>query len=166
MYKHTQTANERLSDWNFWIVMINKVNNLISEDKSRTIFNYLNVKETMSEYYLEFMFKVYDYLTDLCHKIYFMTDIKYNYYNVLLYSDNQHIFVFIISGIEQLQLIWISQKSHSVRFIMSELMNIMLRSILSSDLKSLFLYLMKLISLSQVIFYINDIFKSYISFNI
>ena len=166
MYEHTQTANERLSDWNFWIIIINKVNNLTSEDESRMTFNYLNIKETMSEYYLELIFKVHDYLADLHHKIYFMTDIKYGYYNVLLHSDDQHIFVFIILDIEQLQLIWMSQRSHSVRFIMSELMNITLRSILSSDLKSSFLHSVKSISLSQVIFYMNDIFESYISFDV
>ena len=165
MYEHTQTANERLSDWNFWIVMINKVNNLISEDESRTTFNYLNVKETMSECYLKLMFKVYDYLTDLCYKFYFMTDIKHDYYNVFLHSDDQHIFVFIISDIEQLQLIWISQRSHSAEFIMSELMNITLRSILSSDLKLSLLHSVKSILLSQVIFYMNDIFESYMSFD-
>ena len=119
----------------------------------------------MSECYFKLIFKVHNYLTDFCHKIYFMTDIKYSYYNVFLHSDNQHIFVFIISDIEQLQLIWISQKSHSAEFIMSELINIILRSILSSDLKSLFLHLMKSISLSQIIFYMNDIFESYISFD-
>ena len=81
--------------------MIDKVNNLISENESRTTFNYLNIKKTMSEYYLKLMFKVHNYLADSHHKIYFIADIKYNYYNVLLYSDNQHIFVFIISGIEQ-----------------------------------------------------------------
>ena len=101
VYEHTQTANERLFNWNFQIVMINKVNNLTSENESRMMFNYLNIKETMSEYYLKLMFKVYDYLTDFCYKIYFITDIKYDYYNVLLHSDNQHIFVFIISDIEQ-----------------------------------------------------------------
>ena len=120
----------------------------------------------MSECYLELMFKVYDYLTDFCHKIYFMTDIKHNYYNIFLYSDNQHIFVFIISDIEQLQLIWMSQKSCSVRFIISELMNITLRSILSSDSELSLLYSVKSISLSQVIFYMNDIFKDYMSFDI
>ena len=165
MYEHTQTANERLSDWNFWIVMINKVDNLISENESRTTFNYSNVKETMSEYYLELMFKMHDYLADLCHKIYFMTDIKHDYYNVLLHSDNQHIFAFIISGIEQLQLIWMPQRSCSARFIMSELMNIMLRSILSLNLKLSFLHSVKSISLSQVIFYMNDIFEDYMSFD-
>ena len=159
------TANERLSDWNFWIVMVDKVNNPTSENELRMTFNYSNIKETMSECYLELMFKVHNYLTDLCHKIYFMTDIKHGYYNVLLHSDNQHIFVFIISDIEQLQLIWMSQRSHSVRFIISELMNITLRPILFSDLKSLLLHLMKSISLSQVIFYMNDIFESYMSFD-
>ena len=148
MYEHTQTANERLSDWNFWIVMINKVDNPTPENESRMMFNYSNIKETMSECYLELMFKVHDYLADLCHKIYFIADIKYSYYNVLLHSDDQHIFVFIISGIEQLQLIWMSQESHSVRFIISELMNIILKSILSSDLKSSLLYSAESILLS------------------
>ena len=165
MYEHTQTANERLSDWNSQIVMINKVNNFISENESRTTFNYSNIKETMSECYLELMFKVHDYLTDPHHNVYFMTDIKYNYYNVLLHSDDQHIFAFIISDIEQLQLIQMSQRSCSARFIMSELMNITLESILSSDLKPSLLHLMKSIALPQVIFYIDDIFESHMSFD-
>ena len=48
---------------------------------------------------------------------------------------------------------------------MSELINIILKFILSSDLKSSLLHLMKSISLSQVIFYMNDIFESYMSFD-
>ena len=83
--------------------MVNKVDNPTPENESRTMFNYSNIKETMSECYLELMFKVYDYLADPRHKIYFMTDIKHGYYNVLLHPDNQHIFAFIISGIGQLQ---------------------------------------------------------------
>ena len=165
VYKHTQTANERLSDWNSQIVMVNKVDNLTPEDESRTMFNYSNIKETMPECYLELMFKVHDYLTDPHHKVYFMADIKHGYYNVLLHSDNQHIFAFIISGIGQLQPIWMPQESCSAGFTMSELMNIMLRPILSSDSEPSLLHLVEPTSLSQVAFYMDDIFGGHMSFD-
>ena len=117
----------------------------------------------MSENYLKLMFKVHDYLSDLRHKMFFQTDIKHDYFSVVLHLNNCHLFLFSISEIEQLQLTQISQESQSADFTMSELMNIMLESISEPQSESSFMHekLMKSVSIA---FYMNNLFSDHSDF--
>ena len=163
VYECTQHVNDQLSAWNAQAVIVNKVKNLKLTDEPWIIFNYFNVKKNMPESQLELSFKVHDHLSDLCHKTFIQTDIKHGYFSVILHSEDWHIFIFTISGIEQLQLTQMSQESCSAGFTMSELMNILLEWI--SELSSELSLLHEDEGLSPPLtFYMNDIFDRHSDF--
>ena len=163
IYKRMQHINNKLSAWNTQAVIVNKTENSKSTDELQITFNYSNVKENMSENYIKLFSKIYDYLSDSQHKIFFQVNIKHEYFSVILHSENRHVFVFIILSIEQLQSMRMSQDSRIADHTMSELMNITLKLISESLSESSLLYNNSDDS-SQLAFYMNDIFSEHIDF--
>ena len=84
---------------------MNKVKNLKPTDEPQIIFNYSNVKKDMPESQLKLSSKVHDHLSDPHHRTFIQADIKHGYFSVILHPEDQHVFTFTISGIEQLQSI-------------------------------------------------------------
>ena len=142
---------------------MNKIENLKFTDKSQITFDYQHIKENMFRIYLELTVKVHNYLINLCHKTFFQADIKHGYFSVMLHSENWHVFTFTISGIEQLQPTRMSQRSRSAGFIISELMNITLRSISEFSPKPSLMH-SELNKPTLIIFYMNNLFSGHSDF--
>src|SRR5205809_157 len=103
------------------MMLADKSENFSSMNEFRSTFNYANVHENLSDYHIELMIEVHDYLSESRHELFMQTDIKHDYFSVSIHLNDQHILVFIISDIEQLQSTQMSQKTSSVSFIFIEL---------------------------------------------
>ena len=117
----------------------------------------------MSESHIKLFSKIHNYLSDFQHKTFFQADIKHEYFSVILHPENQHMFAFIISGIEQLQSMRMSQGSRTASHTMSELMNITLKPIPELSSESFLLHNDSEGS-PQLAFYMNDIFSGHVNF--
>jgi len=95
----------------------------------------------------------------------FAVDLKYIYYTILLYRENRHYFVFIISSIDQLQSTRIQQKSQLIRFTIIELVYRAFEFISLFYLEFSLLYLDDLVILSSITFYINNFFDEFRDFD-
>ena len=129
----------------------------------RSIFNYANIHENLSDYHIKLMTQMHDYFSESRHELFMQTDIKHDYFSVSIHSDDQHILVFIISDIKQLQSTQMLQKTSSVSFIFVELMSIALKSIPASSSEFLLLHtgIENSDDLSQCMMYIDDIFEEF-----
>ena len=114
-------------------MLIDKLENSSSINKSRSIFNYLNIHKNLSDYYLKLITQVHNYLSEFRHKLFMQANIKHDYFFVSVHFENWYILAFIISGIEQLQPTQMSQETSSALFIFIKLMSIVLGSILAPN---------------------------------
>ena len=117
----------------------------------------------MFESYLKLCSKIHDYLSNSRHVCYFQMNIKHEYFCITVYRDDRYIFAFIILEIEQFQFTRMFQESASINFIMSELMNILLDFILELNSKSFLLH-SDISDSSSAMFYMNDVFEDFSSF--
>lgn len=95
MYEFTETVNDKLSWWNAWAVIVNKVKNLTSQDKSRVIFDYSKVMKKLSDIYMKLSFKMHDNLADSWHHCLFSANLKHTYLKIFLHLNDKHYFAFI-----------------------------------------------------------------------
>lgn len=163
VYERTQHVNEKLSAWNTRAILVDKEENLKPTDESRLTFDYSKVKEEMLRNYLKLMSKVHDYLSDSQHQTFFQMNIKHSYFNVILHSEDWHLFTFSISGIGQLQPTHMPQGSQLAGFMMTKLMNIALGSI-SEHQSEPFLMHSKSSDSVSITFYMNDLFSGHSDF--
>ena len=91
----------------------------------------------------------------------FSTDIKYKYWVVNIHFDNYYYLVFYVSKIWQIQPICMSQGARTSCFIFSQLMIIVFGSILFPQLKPSLLHGKTAKDFISLVFYINDIFKAF-----
>ncbi len=122
VYEFTETVNDRLSRWNAWAVIVNKVKNLTSQDESRVIFDYSRVTKKLSDIYMKLSFKMHDNLADSRHHCLFSANLKHAYLRISLHSNDKRYFAFMISDIDQLQSTRMQQSSQSAKFTLIELM--------------------------------------------
>ena len=99
IYKCTQIANEQLSSWNVRAIVINKMKNLIFENKFRITFNYSKIKKIMSNVYMKLNFKVHDILLNLRHDVLYIINFKYAYSIISLIEKCKYYFASTISEI-------------------------------------------------------------------
>ena len=88
---------------------------------------------------------------------------KYEYFSVVLHSDNYHLFTFSISGIEQLQPTHMSQGFKSADFTMFKLINIVLEFILELYSESSLMH-REAADTASIAFYMNNLFSDYSDF--
>ena len=145
------------------MILTDKSENFSSMNEFRSTFNYANIHENLSDYHIKLIIWIHDYLSESRHELFMQTDIKHDYFSVSIHSDDQHILVFIISDIEQLQSTWMFQKTSSTLFIFVELMSIVLKSILIFNSEFLLLHtdIKNSDDLSQCMIYIDDIFEKF-----
>src|SRR5436190_9920510 len=122
------------------MMLTNKSENSSPMNEPRSIFNYANIHENLSDCHIKLMTQMHDYLSESRHELFMQTDIKHDYFSVSVHSDDQHILTFIISDIEQLQSTQMLQKISSASFIFIELMSIILKSISASSSESSLLH--------------------------
>ena len=122
VYKKTNFIDERFSSWNAKTILIDKIENFISNDESRMTYDYFRVVKKLSEIHMSLMFECHDYFFDSRHRCFMTANFKHAYFTILIYSKNRKFFAFTISEMKQLQFIRMQQKSKSVFFIMSKLM--------------------------------------------
>jgi archaellum biogenesis ATPase FlaH len=89
VYELIESANEWLSSWNVRVVIVDKVENLTSQNESRVIFDYFKIHEKLSDSFLKLFFKVHDNLFDSRHKIFFSTDLKHVYLIISMHSNDR-----------------------------------------------------------------------------
>ena len=85
--------------------MINKINNLTSQDELKMIFDYSRVIELLFDTHLKMSSKIHNHLINFYYNYLFSVNLKYAYLIIFLYFENRHFFVFSISNIEQIQFI-------------------------------------------------------------
>ena len=88
---------------------------------------------------------------------------KHEYFSVILHSDDYHLFTFLISGIKQLQLTCMPQRSKLTDFTMFKLINIALEPILKFYSESSLMH-KEAADTASIAFYMNDLFSSYSDF--
>ena len=72
IYEHTITANGRLSEWNSWAVLVDKVEDPKPTDEPRLTFAYHMVHEQLPGVHMELSSRVHDSLSDpryISHKV-------------------------------------------------------------------------------------------------
>ena len=77
-------------------MIINKIENLKSNDKFRIIFNYFKIIKKISNTHLELNFKIYNYFSNFKHDYFFSTNLKYVYFIISFHFNNYYYFVFTI----------------------------------------------------------------------
>ena len=129
----------------------------------RSIFNYANIHENLSDCHIKLMIQMHDYLSESRHELFMQTDIKHGYFSVSVHLNDQHILAFIISDIEQLQSTQMSQETSSASFIFVELMSIVLKFIPASSSESSLLHtgIENSDDFSQCMMYIDNIFEEF-----
>ena len=60
------------------------------------IFDYFKIIIKKSKAYLELSFKIYNYFSNLKHDCFFLINLKYVYFIILLYFKDRYYFIFII----------------------------------------------------------------------
>jgi len=80
-------------------VIIDKVSNLILEDKPRITLNYSRIYKDLLGIFLELSLKVYNNLSNPRYRNLIAADLKYAYITIPLYLDNRYYFAFTISRI-------------------------------------------------------------------
>jgi hypothetical protein len=146
-------------------VIVDKVKNSTSQDESRVIFDYFRIHEELSDSFLELFSKMHDNLFDSRHKIFFSADLKHVYLIISMHSNDRHYFAFFISGIDQIQSTRIQQESKFADFIMIELMYKAFESLSSFIEESSLLHSADPFHLSVLVFYMNDFFDGFQSFD-
>ena len=144
--------------------MIDKSDDSKSTDEMRMTFDYSRVDEMMSETYIELSSKVHDHLSDSRHEVFMSTDMKHAYSTICLHSDDRHIFAFIISEIDQLQLIRMQQGFMSARFTLTEVIYKVLDFISSSNSEPSLLHSSDSSISPSLSTYMNDIFEGFRTF--
>ena len=81
-------------------IIIDKVKNSTSKNKSYITFDYFRVIEFLLDFYLELSLRVYNYLSNPRYKYLFSTNLKYTYLIISLYLDDRYYFAFIILEID------------------------------------------------------------------
>ena len=82
--------------------MMNKIKNSKSNDKFRIIFDYFKIIEFFSGSHLKLNSKIYNYFLNFKYNCFFLTNLKYAYFIILLHFENRYYFVFIIFEINQI----------------------------------------------------------------
>ncbi len=166
VYELIESTNEWLSSWNARAVIVDKMKNSTSQDESRVTFDYSKIHEELSKSFLELSSKVHDNLSDLRHKVFFSADLKHVYLIISMHSDVRHYFAFSISDIDQIQSTRVQQESKFADFIMIELVYKAFNSLSSSaDSESSLLHSNDSFHLSVLVFYMNDFFDEFQSFD-
>ena len=156
MYERIVIVNDRTSQWDAAFVLIFKTN----QTKLKFIFNYHFVYEKSDESMMKLAQRTHNLLKRSDHRCYFSVDMKHDYWNVMIHSENRHYLIFHVSNIDQLQSTRMSQRTRTSSFIFIELMNIVLDSIFSSNAESSLLHASKKTTFSDIFFYIDDIFEA------
>ena len=157
MYERIVIVNNRTFQWNVTFVLIFKTKQI----KSKLTFNYHFVYEKLDENMMKFAQRIHDFLKRSNHRCYFSTDMKHDYWNVLMHFENRHYLIFHVSNIDQLQFIRMFQRTKISSFIFIELINIIFDSISNSNAKSSLLHALKKTSFFDIFFYIDDIFETH-----
>ena len=110
---------------------------------------------------MKFAQRIHDLLKRSNYRCYFSTDMKHDYWNVLMHSKNRHYLIFHVSNIDQLQFIRQFQRTKISSFIFIELINIIFDFISNSNAKSSLLYALRKTSFFNIFFYIDDIFEAH-----
>ncbi len=108
---------------------------------------------------------MHDNLFDSRHKIFFSTDLKHAYLIISMHSNDRHYFAFFISDIDQVQLTRIQQRSKSADFIMTKLVYRVFESLSSFISESSLLHSIDSSHLFVLVFYMNDFFDEFQSFD-
>jgi hypothetical protein len=123
-------------------------------------FDYSRIVKKLSETHMQLMTECHDYLFDSRHECFMIANLKHVYLMIYIHSKNRKYFVFIISKLDQLQLIRMHQESMTASFIMSKLMCRALRKL--SNKSSLLQSISSNYS-SSLTFYQNDILREHVS---
>lgn len=110
---------------------------------------------------MKFAQRIHDLLKRSKHRCYLSIDMKHDYWNVLIHSENRHYLIFHVSNIDQLQSIRMFQKTKISSFIFIEFINIVFDSIFNSNAKSSLLHSSKKTTFSNISFYIDDVFETH-----
>ena len=164
IYEHTEAANGRLSQWNARAVVVDKVDNPTPQDEPRVTFDYSRVNEDLPGTFMELSSKVHDNLSDPRHVCLFAADLKHAYHSIPLHKDDRHFFAFTISGIGQLQPTRMQQGSQSAGFTMTELGHRAFGPLPHPHNEPSFLHSPSLEKLPTLVFYMDDLFGGFSSF--
>jgi hypothetical protein len=94
VYELTKSANDRLSQWNARVVIVEKMKNSTSENKSRVTFDYFRMIEELSETFMKLSSKVHDNLSDSRHQCLFKANLKHAYLIISMHSSSQRLIRF------------------------------------------------------------------------
>ena len=108
--------------------------------------------------------RTHDLLNLSNHRTFFSTNMKHDYWKILIHFENRHYLIFHVSNIDQLQSTRMSQSIKIFSFIFIELMNIVFELISESNLKSSLLHAIIHTTSSNIFFYIDDIFEDHKTF--
>lgn len=156
IYEHTKKKDGHLSRWNAKAVLIDKVENPSFVDESRLTFDYFRVHEELSGTYVKFSFKTHDNFFNFSHGCLFSADLKHAYFIINLDEEARHLFVFIISGMRQLQSIRMFQGFKSASFTMIEVIN---RAFEKIPEESFLFHFFNSFQSSSLCFYMDDFFE-------
>lgn len=156
MYEKTVTTNDRTFQFNSLFKLTSK-----KSEKNHLMFNYHYIYENSQENTMKLFRKVQEMISNSKWKMYFEIDMKHDYWEVTIHSENHHYSIFHISKLNQLQFTRMSQETRTSSFTFTKLMNILLKFISSSNSKSSLLHNVNE-SNSNVEFYIDDIFEEFV----
>ena len=110
---------------------------------------------------MKFAQRTHDLLNRSNHRTFFSTNMKHDYWKVLIHFENRHYLTFYVSNIDQLQSTRMSQNTKIFSFTFIELMNIVFEFTSESHSKSFLLHAIIHITSSSIFFYIDDIFENH-----
>ena len=160
MYERTVITNDRISQWNAAFVLISKTN----QAESKLTFNNHFVYEKFVENMIKLAQRTHDLLNRSNHRTFFSTNMKHDYWEILIHLENRHYLIFHVSNIDQLQSIRMSQSIRISSFTFIELMNIVFEFISKSNSESSLLHAIIHTTSSNIFFYIDDIFEDHKTF--
>ena len=145
-------------------MIVDKIENSISENESRITFDYFKVKKVMSEIYMKLNSKMHDILSDFRHDVLFMTDFKYVYSIILLLKKCRHYFASTISEINQIQSIRMQQDFIKTEFLLTKSVYKIFECISAFNSELFFLHSSNFQKNASLTFYMNDFFEEFSDF--
>ena len=114
---------------------------------------------------MKFLSKIHNYLLNLKHKCFFIANLKHDYYCIILHLKNHHYFTFYISEIKQIQFIKMQQDFKNADFTLTEFIYQTFKLLLNHFTSSLLLHNDIEENFAFLMFYMNNFFKNFKSFN-
>lgn len=108
------------------MIVVDKVENSILEDKFRITINYQNIYKKKPGNYINLASKYINFVNKPHLIIYLKLDLKYYYFIIKLYPNNKYILAFTVLHVQPTQII---QGSTNSRFDFAKFINIILSEI-------------------------------------